>query len=115
MRKTARVQVVEPGLSTVQDLGRADGRGRARWPAAPSTSTAPAWPTRWSPATPTPPSSSWSALYFAATTDADLLVAVTGADADVTVDGGTRSRSGSRSSGWWCMVCRAPHSLRAAG
>ena len=87
MRETARVQVVEPGLSTVQDLGRADGPRSGQMAGGALDQYSARMANTLVASDPDAALLELVALDFAATTDADLLVAVTGADADVTVDG----------------------------
>ena len=84
---TARVQVVEPGLSTVQDLGRADGPRSGQMAGGALDQYSARMANTLVASDPDAALLELVALDFAATTDADLLVAVTGADADVTVDG----------------------------
>ncbi len=87
MRETARVQVVEPGLSTVQDLGRADGPRSGQMAGGALDQYSARMANTLVASDPDAALLELVALDFAATTEADLLVAVTGADADVTVDG----------------------------
>ena len=87
MRETARVQVIEPGLSTVQDLGRADGPRSGQMAGGALDQYSARMANTLVASDPDAALLELVALDFAATTDADLLVAVTGADADVTVDG----------------------------
>ena len=87
MREAARIQVVEPGLSTVQDLGRADGPRSGQMAGGALDQYSARMANTLVASDPDAALLELVALDFAATTDADLLVAVTGADADVTVDG----------------------------
>ena len=87
MRETASIQVVEPGLSTVQDLGRADGPRSGQMAGGALDQYSARMANTLVASDPDAALLELVALDFAATTDADLLVAVTGADADVTVDG----------------------------
>jgi 5-oxoprolinase (ATP-hydrolysing) subunit C len=87
MRDAAHVQVVEPGLSTVQDLGRADGPRSGQMAGGALDQYSARMANTLVACDPDAALLELVALDFAATTDADLLVAVTGADADVTVDG----------------------------
>lgn len=84
---TARLRIDRPGWSCLQDLGRPEGSriGQMTGGALDQYSAAMANTLVVSP--PEAPLIELVAHDFAAMTDTDLLVAVTGADADVTIDG----------------------------
>ena len=108
-------QVVEPGLSTVQDLGRADGPRSGQMAGGALDQYSARMANTLVASDPDAALLELVALDFAATTDADLLVAVTGADADVTVDGHPQPAVGAGRLAGGHPARRAPHPLRAAG
>jgi allophanate hydrolase subunit 2 len=83
----ARISVVEPGLTSVQDLGRASGPRSGQMAAGALDQYSARMANSLVASDVDAALFELVALDFAAGTDTDLLVAVTGADADVTVDG----------------------------
>jgi 5-oxoprolinase (ATP-hydrolysing) subunit C len=83
----ARIRVVEPGLTSVQDLGRPGGPRVGQMTGGALDQYSARMANTLVASEPDAALFELVALDFAATADVDLLVAVTGADADVTVDG----------------------------
>ena len=87
---TALLTVLEPGLTSVQDLGRAGGPRVGQMTGGALDQYAAAMANTLVGSDPEAPLLELVAMDFAAVVDVDLLVAVTGAEADVTVDGCAR-------------------------
>jgi allophanate hydrolase subunit 2 len=83
----AHITVTEPGLTTVQDLGRARGPRSGQMTGGALDQYSARMANTLVASDPEAPLFELVAHDFAATAEADLLVAITGADADVTVDG----------------------------
>jgi 5-oxoprolinase (ATP-hydrolysing) subunit C len=83
----ARITVVDPGLASVQDLGRVDGPRSGQMTGGALDQYSARMANALVASGPDAALIELVAQDFAATADADLLVAVTGADADVTIDG----------------------------
>lgn len=85
--KVARLRIDRPGLSCLQDLGRHEGSRIGQMTGGALDQYSAAMANTLVAGCPDAPLIELVAHDFAATTDTDLLVAVTGADADVTIDG----------------------------
>jgi allophanate hydrolase subunit 2 len=85
--RDARITVAEPGLTSVQDLGRPAGPRSGQMAGGALDQYSARMANTLVASDPDAALFELVARDFAATTDTDLLVAVTGADADVTVDG----------------------------
>jgi 5-oxoprolinase (ATP-hydrolysing) subunit C len=83
----AHITVIEPGLSSIQDLGRRDGPRSGQMAGGAMDPYSARMANALVASDPDAALLELVAQDFAATADADLLVAVTGADADVTIDG----------------------------
>ena len=82
---SARITVVEPGLTSVQDLGRRDGARSGQMTGGALDQYSACMANALVASAPEAPLLELVAQDFTATVDADVLVAVTGADADVTI------------------------------
>ncbi len=87
MAEPAHIRVIEAGLTTVQDLGRPGGPRSGQMTGGALDQYSARMANALVASDPEAALLELVAHDFAATTDSDLLVAVTGADADVTVDG----------------------------